>query len=163
MLLSQVFITCSLVFYVSIVSSDTIVDSPLMKEIAFKKALYYDRKAPTEKTLLVRKKASGGIEVASSVPQSSPVNESDKKENSRVIFVPSPGIENGKPTKSTVPLLVPHTPGANRKSGNNKQTPASDRMFLPPYKMPFWGMPYGIYSNAGFINPGLFPFVPGGE
>ena len=51
---------------------------------------------------------------------------------------------------------------AQKRSDKDSQTPAEDRIFFPPYKFPFWGLPYGIYSNGGFFNPGLFPFVPGG-
>jgi len=50
----------------------------------------------------------------------------------------------------------------NRKGEPTSLTPSEDRVFFPPYKFPYWGFPYGIYSKGGFFNPGLFPFVPGG-
>lgn len=79
--------------------------------------------------------------------------------------------QSSTPTQ-TQPQTLSQTP-AQTQTQTQTPTPAqiqnemvaSDRIspgFMPPYKMPFWGLPYGIYSNGGFINPGLFPFVPGG-
>lgn len=124
------------------VRSEKLVDSPLLKEIEYKKAML-NRKPSQNKTILVRKKPNRML---------------------KPIYQPRLSPETGSLEKGKLSYLEGNTTQAKSESrkSNLKETPASDRMFLPPYKYPLWGMPYGIYSNGGFVNPGLFPFVPGG-
>jgi len=72
------------------------------------------------------------------------------------------GVTENSSTNRMGLLPTPQQFQNNRKGEVSSETPGDDRVFFPPYKFPFWGLPYGIYSKGGFFNPGLFPFVPGG-
>lgn len=161
------------------------MDSPLSREVAYKKALFYNRKASEDKTLVVGRKPIRIVKASEVAPGTN--SQDEKTEKVRVVYVTVPAangttstVSSSQPSSSSVkskrrqptqlhgpPPPIPQGK-VNRKSTSSeitpdKETPANDRVFFPPYKFPFWGLPYGIYSNAGFINPGLFPFVPGGE
>lgn len=142
--------------------------------------MFYNRKASEDKTLVVRGKPIQIVK-ASSIPEVTPGgptnSQNEKTEKVRVVYVTVPAANGTTSTVSRKRQSAPQSGQTapvpqgkvNRKSTSSeitpkdKETPASDRVFFPPYKFPFWGLPYGIYSNAGFINPGLFPFVPGGK
>ncbi|OXA41668.1 hypothetical protein Fcan01_23540 [Folsomia candida] len=63
------------------------------------------------------------------------------------------------------PLDHHRSDNQQRKSSDKSQTPGQDRFFIKPYKFPFWGLPYGIYSKGPGFPPydGVFgsPWGPG--
>lgn len=151
------------------------VESPLLKEIAQKKALFYNNQQPLKKVIIVRKQPI--TSAPAPVKEPPPIKNTTKVKILKLQgkdgvlqtykLIPVTDDNSDKNDASTVsenpiPKESPRPKKSTRSDINLKQTPTNDRVFIPPYKFPFFGNPYGIYSNAGFINPGLFPFVPGG-
>ncbi|CAL8093907.1 unnamed protein product [Orchesella dallaii] len=153
------FIACMIAYPDRIaVEPHELVESPLLKEIELKKSFLYRRPAAKlpinnegQKAIKVSNKEDSN---AITVKPARKLNSGTNSEINNVRFVT--GTEEGQ---SSDPSSLSE---GNKKVDNDKETPGKDRVFVPPYKFPFWGLPYGVYSNAGAINPGLFPFVPGG-
>ena len=169
----------------------SLVDSPVLKEVEYKKALFYNRKSATapgapakvSQTQVQNGKKAAKTNSSGWVPVPAKPTHAPTRSSSHAAVRKSPpssstsstnsksdgaggNTAKSEPTHVTTSTAAEskNSTGSSSSSNNNiTETAASDRIFIPPYKMPFWGMPYGVYSNGGFINPGLFPFVPGGK